>query len=140
MLEKERSDIVTIREQLRDFAKWAGILGWITLISGGINALFGLTAFIIGAVPGIISIILGLKLLEAKKHAKVLVDTDGADENEMYLLIKEITSYFKIQGIMTIIAIVLVIVIFILMIFGIFALSAMDYSQLTVSALPILNL
>ncbi|MFZ5625909.1 MAG: hypothetical protein ACOY3H_01085 [Bacillota bacterium] len=45
----------------------------IVTIFGVISAIGGLFAFLVGAIPGIISVILGLKLREAKKYADHLL-------------------------------------------------------------------
>ncbi|TYP55420.1 hypothetical protein LZ11_01135 [Thermosediminibacter litoriperuensis] len=67
----------------------------------------GLFAFIIGALPGVITLIMGIKLLGARDRAKNIVLSQDYDEHQMVLLIQEMTSYFKIQGILIIIGVIL---------------------------------
>lgn len=108
---------MSLREELKQFSKWAGFVAILTIIGGGLSAIGGLFAFIIGAIPGIIMIIVGVKLWKAKKEADEIVNLDGADyENKMYTLISNLTSYFKIQGILFIIMIAIYIIAFIVMI------------------------
>lgn len=97
---------MSIRSQLKDFSTWAGIVGWVTVIGGAINALFGLLAFIVGAIPGVVTVILGLKLLGAKKHAMNLVHSEESNDTEMFMMVKELTTYFKIQGVLIIIGVI----------------------------------
>ncbi|MCG0275536.1 MAG: DUF5362 domain-containing protein [Thermosediminibacteraceae bacterium] len=100
--------------KLEEFSTWAGIVGWVTVISGAIEAIFGLFVFIIGALPGVISLIMGIKLLGARDRARNIVLSQGYDEQQMVLLMQEMTTYFKIQGILIIIGVVLTV----LMAFG----------------------
>jgi hypothetical protein len=94
-------------QQLRDMSKWAGFVGIMTIISGVLGCLT-----IAGIIPGIISIILGLKLRSAKKYADEL----AADPNEttqsgkLNLMISDLSGYFKIQGILIIVGLVLAVV------------------------------
>ncbi|WP_170240303.1 DUF5362 family protein [Thermosediminibacter litoriperuensis] len=93
--------------KLEEFSTWAAIVGWVTVISGAIEAILGLFAFIIGALPGVITLIMGIKLLGARDRAKNIVLSQDYDEHQMVLLIQEMTSYFKIQGILIIIGVIL---------------------------------
>lgn len=88
---------------------WAGFLGIILIISGVLSALSGLVFFIIGAVPGIITVILGLKLRDAKKYAEELIEQNNYDA--LNSLVASLGSFFKIQGI-------LIIVIFVFIVLG----------------------
>lgn len=107
---------MSLREELKQFSKWAGFVAILTIIGGGLSAITGLFAFIIGAIPGIIMIIVGIKLWKAKKEADEIVNLDGAEyESRMYTLISNLTSYFKIQGILFIVMIALYIIGFIVM-------------------------
>jgi hypothetical protein len=88
-------------------SKWAGFVGIMTIISGVLGCLT-----IAGIIPGIISIILGLKLRSAKNYADQL----AADPNEttqsgkLNLMISDLSGYFKIQGILIIVGLVLAVV------------------------------
>ncbi|MFW6014888.1 MAG: DUF5362 family protein [bacterium] len=97
------------RQQLADLSKWAGFVGIMSIIGGTISALTGLFAFVVGAIPGIIMIIMGVKLRNAKKSAdQLLAMSKNADqESQIYQIFENINSYFKIQGIMIIISLVL---------------------------------
>lgn len=43
---------ITMKEQLQQFTSWAGVVGWITIIWGALNAIVGLFLFLLGAAPG----------------------------------------------------------------------------------------
>lgn len=103
--------ITNLKEQLQKLSTWTGILGWITIISGIISTIVGLFLFIIGAIPGIITIVLGAKLISARKHANTLVISETLDDSEMLALISNLTTYFEIQGLLIIIGIILSIVV-----------------------------
>jgi len=98
------------RYQLRELSKWAGFVGVMTIIFGAISAICGLFAFIIGAIPGIIMIVLGVKLRNAKKCADELLaaGTDG-NSGTVNMLFINLNNYFKIQGVLIIIYLVLMV-------------------------------
>ena len=110
---------MTLREELKQFSKWANIVGIFTIIFGGLSALSGLFIFIIGAIPGIIMIIVGIKLLNAKKQADEIIGLDGSEyDDKIQTLIKNLTQYFKLQGILYIISFVFTIIVIILIVGG----------------------
>lgn len=110
---------MTLREELKQFSKWAGFMAILTIIGGGLQALSGVFFFVIGAIPGIIMVIVGIKLWNAKKQADEIVEFDGAGhEEKIQLLINNLTTYFKIQGILFIIGIALFIIMFIVALAG----------------------
>lgn len=93
---------------LREMSTWAGFLGIIMIISGVLSAIGGLFMFVVGAIPGIITIILGIKLRNAKNYAEEAVNTNN--EVALNSLIASLSSFFKIQGVLIIIIFVLTIV------------------------------
>ncbi len=96
------------REQLETLSKWTGFIGIMTIIFGVLQAIGGLFFFIIGALPGVISIILGVKLRNTKKYAdEVLALNSDNVESQVYQIFQNLNSYFKIQGILLILWIIL---------------------------------
>lgn len=93
------------RDKMELLQRWTGILGIIFIISGVINALLGAFFFLVGAIPGIISIILGVKLRGARKYAKEYLETNNS--YSLDLLVAELTTFFKIQGVFTIVMAIL---------------------------------
>ncbi|GAW31969.1 hypothetical protein JDF658_17340 [Carboxydocella sp. JDF658] len=110
-------DILVDREILSQHSRWVGFVGIMTVIFGVISAIAGLFAFIVGAIPGIITIILGLKLRGAKKYADQII-ASGGDSTQLNMLFMNLNTYFKIQGVLIIINLIMIaLAIF----FGIFA-------------------
>lgn len=98
-------------ENLKKLAKWGKFIGWITLILGTISAVFGLLFFIIGAIPGAITAILGWTLVKATQSAEKLAN-DITDEQSFAEMIKNLALYFKMQGIYMIVIFVIYFIIF----------------------------
>jgi len=98
---------VTIsKENLAELSRWAGLIAIVTIITGSLSAIMGLFALGIGAIPGVIAVFLGLKLRNVKNHADRFLreEEEGKTQEEIDLLIKNLVTYFKIQGILIIIA------------------------------------
>jgi hypothetical protein len=95
-----------MKVELQKLSSWTGTVAWITVISGVISAVIGLFAFVVGSIPGIITIIMGMKLFNAREHARA---ASVAEENETELtgMIKDLSIYFKIQAICAVIGVVL---------------------------------
>ncbi|MCA1064491.1 DUF5362 family protein (plasmid) [Rossellomorea sp. AcN35-11] len=95
-------------ESLKGIQKWGKFMGYLTIIMGVIHALLGLFAFVVGAIPGIVTIFLGLFILRAAKNAEKLVI--GYDEHSMNEMLDNFRKYLKVQGILLIISLVLLVV------------------------------
>lgn len=93
-------------EFLEKTSKWAGFLGIVTIVSGALTCLGAITTFGLSLIPGIINIILGLKLNKVKSTIESYLRGDSYAINEAF---DNIGSYFKIQGILMIVAFVLAI-------------------------------
>lgn len=102
---KEGDDMLD-KNQLRQFSTWSGLIGIFTIISGILSCIS-----IVGIIPGIISIILGIKLRNAKNRAdEIMAEISTTDEiGKLNLLISDLTTYFKIQGILIIVSLVMVV-------------------------------
>lgn len=98
-------------ENLQQLKKWIGFVGTFTLIIGIIGALFGLAAFVVGAIPGIISIVMATRLLDAKKAMVQILEANPEDQTaQLNLIVTKLTSYFMIQGVLFIIGLVFLII------------------------------
>lgn len=95
------------KHQVADLGRWAGFVGIVTLIGGILSCIS-----IVGIIPGIVAIILGLKLRSVKSYAdQVVADPDDASQaSRINLMINDLSSYFKIQGILMIIGLVLAVI------------------------------
>jgi hypothetical protein len=95
--------------KLEQLSKWMGFVGIMTIIGGAISAISGVFAFVVGAIPGIITILLGVMLRKAKGNAENMLYEDPVDSYSanFSMLIANLNSYFKILGILIIISLVL---------------------------------
>lgn|GEM_PF-1191192 len=95
--------------KLEQLSKWMGFVGIVTIIGGVISAISGFFAFVIGALPGIISIIMGVLLRKAKKHADAILFEDAVERYSANFskLVGSLNAYFKIMSILIIIGLVL---------------------------------
>ena len=97
------------RDQLSELSKWAGLVSIMTIIFGAFSALFGILAYVVGAIPGIIMIILGVKLRNAKSSADALIASGEEDVAGINILFTNLNSYFKLQGILLIVSLAMII-------------------------------
>ena len=96
------------KEYLKSLSTWMGFVGIMTIIGGVLTAIAGVFAFIIGAIPGIITTILGVKLRGAKKYTDELIaaSDDTLAYEKLNLVTMNLSTYFKIQGVLIIISLV----------------------------------
>lgn len=89
------------QENLQSFIKWTNIVGILSIVFGALAALAGIAAFLVGAIPGVLMILAGVKLLNAKRTATELLDIfDSETATEKFnQLIVDSTAFFKFQGI-----------------------------------------
>lgn len=106
-------------KKLSDMKTWAGILGILMIISGVLSAIFGIFFFIVGAIPGIITIVLGLKLRDVQRYAEEILHS--GDQAALNPLIGSLGSFFKIQGVLIIVIFVFILLVFLLALLGSFA-------------------
>ncbi len=101
--------------KLLQLRSWLGFVGIITVIGGAISAISGLFALIIGAIPGIITVILGVKLLGAKKSVNVMLEegSTGISPATFDKFIESLRGYFKLMGILIIISLIFSLLLFI---------------------------
>lgn len=88
-------------------------MGVCFIIGGSISALCGVFAFIIGAIPGIITILMGVQLCNASNEAATLSNSIGETELNNQILsnmIEKYTSFFRIFGIYIIVGIALTLI------------------------------
>nr|WP_295974177.1 DUF5362 family protein [uncultured Bacillus sp.] len=97
-----------MQTHINSIAKWGKFLGYVYIIVGAIYALFGLFAFIVGAIPGVIMIFLGIFLLRAGKEADNLLRE--YEEQPMAEMLNNISKFLKVTGILMIIGFVLAII------------------------------
>ncbi len=110
----------TDREKLNQLSAWMGFVGIITIIGGILTALAGLFVFVVGAIPGIVTVVLGVKLRNAKKYVDAIIAEEDLESKSgnFNMFVSSLNTYFKIQGILIIISLVMAVVAVIL---GVFA-------------------
>lgn len=121
---------MNLRNELNKLARWTGVVGWLTIIGGAISALVGLFVYVVGAIPGIITVILGVKLVNARKYAlDTLLSIEENVDSNMNGMVRELATYFKIQGILQIVGIAAGILVLLIALIGVLAagMSIMDY-------------
>jgi len=95
--------------KLEQLSKWMGFVGIMTIIGGTLSAISGVFAFVVGAIPGIITIILGVMLRKAKGHAEAMLYEDSVKNYSanFSMLVSNLNTYFKILGVLIIISLIL---------------------------------
>lgn len=98
------------RRTLKQLSTWAGFMGVVTIISGSLSALAGLPFFIIGAIPGVVMIVMGVKLWQVKQEADAYLASPQEDLGKLNAVIEHLMLYFKINCIMTIVVLALTLI------------------------------
>lgn len=92
---------------LETLNKWSGFVGIMTIITGALTCLGAIGTFGISLIPGIIQIILGVKLRNAKTSIdKYLAGNTG----EINGIFESLGAYLKLQGILIIVGLVLAVI------------------------------
>ena len=111
------------KETLESLSKWSGFVSIMMIISGALMCLGAIGSLGLSLIPGIITIILGVKLRNAKNSIKNYIH---GNSGELSSMLDHMASYFKLQGILIIISLVLTII-------GIVIGSAVIFSFITES-------
>ncbi len=90
---------------LKTLARWGKITGIFYMVAGGLSALAGLIAFIVGAIPGLIGAWMGYLLFNAAKSAERIAYEGTGNENELDVLIESIGKYLMVNGVLIIVGI-----------------------------------
>lgn len=96
---------------LKRISTWGKILGVLMMIFGGIYALLGLFAFIVGAIPGLVSAFMGYLLFKSGQAAEQFLQNQT--EQALSDLIDNYAKFLLIQGILMIVSVVIVVLYFI---------------------------
>ncbi len=117
------------RENLMGMSSWGGFCGIMFIILGALGAITGVFAFVVGAIPGILMILMGAKLMSAKNQLQLLLtQPPGMDTtatlNEIFSNLKQ---YLMFQGILFILYLVFIaIAIIVALVAGIGTLSILQ--------------
>lgn len=94
-------------ESLKRISTWGKILGILMMIAGGLSALSGIFAFVIGAIPGLVTTFMGYLLFKTGKDAQEFLESQS--EESIASLLDNYAKYLFLNGILLIITLVLVI-------------------------------
>lgn len=119
-------------KSLKRISLWGQLLGITFMIFGGIYALMGIFAFIVGAIPGFITVAMGYFLYLSGKSAKNLlfyVETREDEQNdeydkEMNTLLDSYGKFLLINGILFLIAVAIYVLFFIFL--GIYGVEMLE--------------
>ncbi|MTI46442.1 DUF5362 family protein [Sporosalibacterium faouarense] len=100
---------------METLSKWVNFVGIMTIISGILSCIS-----IVGIIPGVLAIILGLKLRSTKASIDLYLSGSSDQINSIF---ENLGSYFKIQGILIIISLALGIISFIIAIVSFISMS-----------------
>lgn len=90
-------------DSIAKISYWGRLTGWFLVIGGGLSALTGLFAFVVGAIPGVLELIIGVFLIKAANKAGDY-KLEQTDQN-FGEFVSNLAVYFKIQGILLLIGI-----------------------------------
>lgn len=119
-----------LSDNLKKLSFWSKFIGICFLISGIISGILGIFAYIIGAIPGIITAFIGWKLCKAAKDARLFAYSINEAELDRQLLsdmVEKYTSFFRILGIYMIVGFIFFVIFLILAV----ALGAFFYHNYT---------
>lgn len=106
---------------MQRIASWGKFVGITMIVLGSIHAFFGLFAFIIGAIPGVLTIIMGYFIYLTGRKADEFLETHS--EVSLAELLKSYSNYLLMMGILLIIffSLIALSILFVLLFgFGIF--------------------
>ena len=99
--EDTRINYININETfLRRISFWGRFLGFVTGIFGSIVALYGLFTSLIGAIPGLITILFSRYLFNVGFQAKKVLESDRKDFHALDLLFNYFSKYLLLNGIL----------------------------------------
>ena len=64
--------LYTLEKSISRISTWGKFTGILNIIFGGLGAFFGLFAYIVGAIPGVVQVVLGVFLYQIGKQAGYL--------------------------------------------------------------------
>lgn len=92
-----------MKKHLKALAKWSKFVGIFGLLLGALLSLLGFTMFYIGAIPGLLIVVLSIRLLGASRSAKRLNYNLRLIQNEQDIYDETFNlfaSYFRLQAVL----------------------------------------
>ncbi|WEG14747.1 DUF5362 family protein [Pullulanibacillus sp. KACC 23026] len=100
-------------KRMKRIAFWGRFMGILTMIVGCLSAIGGLFCFVVGAIPGIMSVITGYFIYKSGSEAALYLRTK--EEGRIEGILDYYSKYLFLQGLLVIIAVVLFIIMFLIM-------------------------
>lgn len=107
-------------QTMKRISTWGKILGIIMMIFGGLSALSGLFAAIIGAIPGIVTVFMGYLIYKTGKDAQEFLESQS--QEAISSLLDNYAKYLLVNGILLILTLAVIIVMLLVFGAGFFAL------------------
>ena len=107
-------------QSLKRISTWGKILGILMMIAGGLSALSGLFAFVVGAIPGLVTVFMGYLLFKTGKDAQNFLETQS--EEDIASLLDNYAKYLFVNGILLIVTVAIVLITILIFGAGFFAL------------------
>jgi|HigsolmetaAR206D_1030411.scaffolds.fasta_scaffold00003_28 hypothetical protein len=105
---------------MKRISLWGRVIGIVTMITGGLSALVGLFALVIGAIPGIVSVYMGYLIYKTGRSAKEYLENQSS--NAIEDLLKSYSTQLLTSGILLIISLIILLLVALLGGIGFFSL------------------
>ncbi|MET3576861.1 DUF5362 family protein [Bhargavaea ullalensis] len=122
MQQQSFSEEAIAQKGLQRIATWGKVMGIIMMIAGALSAIGGLFYFIVGAIPGAISVFLGWLIYKTGDAAAAI--RRGGDSRALSDLLHHYGLFLFISFIMAVVSVVGGILIFLIM--GVFIFSSFN--------------
>ncbi len=104
---------------MKRISTWGKVLGVVMMIFGGIYAILGLFAFVVGAIPGAVTSYMGYLIFKTGKAAQNFIESQS--EESIANLLDGYAKFLLTHGILLIVSLVILVLFLIIGGIGIFA-------------------
>lgn len=95
-----------LQKAIGRISTWGKVTGIFNIIAGALSAIGGLFAYVVGAIPGVITLILGVFLYQIGKQASNL-KVNMEDEQSQLELFDYLGKYLFLYGILIIVSLII---------------------------------
>lgn len=99
-------------QTMRRISLWGKVLGILMMITGVLSALGGIFAFVVGAIPGLVTAFMGYLLFKTGKDAGAFLESNS--EEALGSLLDNYAKYLLINGILLIVSFVVILLLFLI--------------------------
>jgi len=86
---------------------WGRLVGSVLVVYGGILVIQGIFIYVAAAVPGVITIMMGRYIHESGKEAQEILRSNGKNIGAVDYLLKNLSLFLLLTGILMLLAIIL---------------------------------